>query len=199
MKRYQLYLGLILLAVAATGFFFAERLIDGPFPNLSKAKRFFDEYETALTAFVQRLESDHNVGRFVCYPDSVWIEGSEENPRIELTEEQQAEYLALCHAAKAAITWRVDGGYLVHAGSYRRQGRIFEVAFISREPGTGRRPLCSSVADLRDFGACIVPLRGDWVIDYEWRPSDYMSPREKELMELAVDVAETLSDDATEP
>lgn len=173
--------------------FFADRINDGPFPQLSKGERFFDERESALNAYVHRLENDNQIEKAICYPDAVWIDESKDGPRIKLSGERLSEYLALCQEAGAAQTWRVDGGYLLYVGGDSRRGRDFNIALIWRPDKIDRSPTCSSVADLRDFGKCVVPLRGDWVIDYEWTPSDYESPREKEVMELAEDVAEAFS------
>jgi hypothetical protein len=78
-------------------------------------------------------------------------------------------------------------------GPASKSGRDFNIAFVWRDNEFYGAPECSSVVDLRDFGKCVVPLGDDWVLDYEWTPSDWESPQKKELMELAEDVAEALS------
>jgi len=193
LNRRPIAISIVLLAVVAATFLFADRLIDGPFPLMSKGVRFFEEREPELNTYVHRLESDDQVGKVICYTDEVWIDESEDGPRIELGGQRLAEYLKLCQAAGAALTWRVDGGYLLYMGSDSRAGRDFNIAFIWRQSRADGPPACSSVLDLRDFGKCEVPLSDDWVLDYEWMPSDYESPREKAAMELAEDVAESLS------
>lgn len=160
---------------------------------MSKGVRYFEEREPALTAYVHRLENDDQVEKVVCYTDEVWIDESEDGPRVELSDQRLTEYLELCHAAGAAQTWRLDNGYLVYMGADSRGGRDFNIAFIWRMSPADGPPECSSVMDLRDFGKCVVPLSNQWVLDYEWMPSDYESPREKGVMELAEDVAREAS------
>ena len=170
-----------------------DRISDGPFPNLSKGIRYFEDREVAMNAWVRRLEGDNQVEKVSCYTDEVWIDESEDGPRIELSGQRLAEYLALCHDSGGYMTWRVDGGYLLYMGSESRSGRDFNVAFVWRYQEVEQAPECSTVINLRDFGKCVVPLGNGWVLDYEWTPSDYESPREKEVMELAEDVAKTLA------
>ena len=156
---------------------------------MSEAVRLFEDRAPALNAYVDRLERDNQVEKAVCYTDAVWLTQSEDSPPVELGDERLKEYLALCHAAGAALTWRVDNGYLLYYGADSRAGRDFNIAFIWQIIQADGRPQCSSVTDLRDFGMCVVPLSDNWVLDYEWMPSDYESPREKAVMELAEDVA----------
>ena len=200
MSRCRIATSLTLLTVAAAAFFFADRIIDGPFPQLSKGVRFFEEREAALNAYVRRLDQDGQVGTVICHADEVWIDEPEDGSRIESSGQRLADYLTLCHAAGAALTWRIDGGYLLYVGADGRAGRNFNIALIWREGQAAGPPECSSVIDLRDFGKCVVRLDDDWVLDYEWVPSDYESPREKEVMELAEDFArEALTNPPSEP
>lgn len=179
----------IVASVAASTIFLADRITDGPFPLLREGVRFFEEREPAMSAYVRRLEKDNQVGRALCYEEEVWIEESRNGPRIELSGQRLTEYLTLCHDAVASMVWRVDGGYLLYMGSDNRSGRQFDIAFIWRDNQIDRPHECSSVADLHDFGKCVVPLDGDWVLDYEWIPTDYQSPREKNVMDVMEDVA----------
>jgi len=179
----------LLSIVAAVAFFFSDRIADGPIPRLSQGVRFFEERESALNAYVRRLENDNQVAKVICYTDEVWIDESENGPRIELSGQRLKEYLALCQDSGAPMAWRVDGGYLLYIGSDSRSDRDFNIAFIWRDNEVDGPPECSSVVELRDFGKCVVSLSDTWVLDYEWMPSDLQSPREKEVMELAEDVA----------
>lgn len=168
-------------------------MADGPFPKLSQGIRYFEDHETAMNAWVRRLADDNQVEKLTCYANEVWIDESEDGPRIELSGERLTEYLTLCHDAGGHMTWRVDGGYLLYKGTDSRSGRDFNVAFIWRSREFDGAPECSAVVDLRDFGKCVVPLRDGWVLDYEWTPTDFESSREKDVMEVAEDTAEALS------
>ena len=176
-------------------YFFADRFFDGPFPRLSQGMRFFEEREPALDAYVRRLDGDNEVEKVICYTDEVWVDESKGGPRIELSGQRLSEYLSLCQDSGASLTWRVDGGYLLHMGSDSRSNRDFNIAFIWRQNEVDSPPKCSTVDELRDFGRCVVPLADSWVLNYEWMPSDYESQREKEVMELAEDVAKSLSEE----
>jgi len=190
LNRRRVIISLVFLTiVAAAAFFFADRIADGPFPRLSQGVRFFEEREPALNAYVRRLENDNQVARVICYTDEVWIDESKNGPRTELGGQRLKEYLTLCQDSGASLTWRVDGGYLLYMGTDSRSGRDFNFAFIWQDNKVDGPPECSSVVELGDFGKCVVPLGDSWVLDYEWMPSDYQSPREKEVMELAEDVA----------
>lgn len=190
MNRRRLTFSLVFLSiVAAVAFFFSDRIADGPFPRLSQGVRFFEERELALNAYVRRLENDNQVEKVICYTDEVWIDESKNGPRIELGGQRLKEYLALCQGSGAPMAWRIDEGYLLYMGSDSRSGRDFNFSYIWRENEFDGPPECSSVVELGDFGKCVIPLGDSWVLDYEWMPIDLSSPREKELMELADDVA----------
>ena len=175
-------LGLIAL-IAGTGLLLKDRIADGPFPGLSQGMRYFDDNEVSMNAWVRRLESDRYAGS----PCSTTEKRLCEKPKNQTSAEYSSD------AVSDFMTWRVDGGYLLYVGFDRRYGRDFNVAYVWRERGLEVAPRCSSVANLRDFGKCIVPLRDGWVLDYEWTPSDFESAREKSVMELAEEVADELS------
>ncbi len=170
-----------------------DRITDGPFPRLSQAARYFDEHETAMTAWALRLDTDGEVAQVSCYPDRVMIVDAVDSPAVELQGQRLSDYRTLCQESGGNMMWRVDGGYLMYMGEDSRGGRDFQIAFVWRGRDVGSTPACSSVADLRDFGKCGVRLNKDWIVFYEWVPGDHDSPREKEPMELTGDVAAALS------
>jgi len=179
--------------LAATAIVFRDKITDGPFSGRTNGIRFFEQHENALNAYVERLIRDEDVERAICYSDSVWIEGADGAPSIAPTDQQLMEYLSLCNDAGSFTVWRVDGGYLFYTGPTNSDGKDFNVAFVWRANHSVREPRCSSVVELRDFGKCVFPLSKEWSLDYEWTPIDFNSPREKELMDVTKDFAETLS------
>jgi hypothetical protein len=183
--------------IALVAFVFKDRIADGPFPSLSQGIRYFEEHETAMNTYVHRLENDNQVEEVSCYTDSIGVVEGNDGGYVQLSGQRLTEYLNLCHESGGYMTRRVDGGYLLYFGWDSRSGRDFNIAFIWRDNEVDGAPECSSVDDLRDFGKCTVPLSDEWVLDYEWRPSDYESTREKELMELAKDVAGDLAEERT--
>lgn len=183
--------------IALAAFILKDRIADGPFPSLSQSIRYFEEHESAMDAFVFRLEEDGQVERVSCYADDVIIFEDNDSPAFSLSGQRLVEYLKLCHASGGYMTWRVDGGYLLHMGSDRRSGRDFTIAFIWQDHEVDGAPACSSVINLHDVGICDVRLADHWVLHYEWHPSDYESQREKVLMELAEDVAADLAEKRT--
>lgn len=196
MTRRRIGISLAFLTiVSVAAFFFADRYFDGPFPRLSQGIRFFEEHEPALNAYVRRLEEDNQVERVICYTDEIWVDEAKGGPRVELSGQRLTEYLSLCQDSGASLTWRVDGGYLLYMGADSRSDRDFNFAFIWRKYDADSPPECSLVVELRDFGKCVVPLADSWVLNYEWMPSDYESQREKVVMELAEDVAKSLSEE----
>ena len=178
-------------------FFFRDRIADGPFPHLSQGVRFFEEHESALNAYVRRLENDNQVARIVCYTNEVLVNEYKGGPQIELGGERLKEYLALCQESGAPITWRIDGGYFLYMGSDNRTGRDFNVAFVWRDTEGDRPPECSSVVEFGDFGKCVVPLDDSWVLDYEWMSRDYPSSSQQQAMDLAEDIARHESEDSS--
>ena len=151
---------------------FKDRIVDGPFPELSSGIRYFETHATALDAYVRHLEKDDRIERVTCLTDGVFVFDSTNSPVTDLSEHRLAEYLALCRDSGVGMAWRTDGGYLLQMGADSRSGRYFETAFVWRNGASGSPPECSLVTDLRDFGRCVVPLRDGWVIDYQWMPVD---------------------------
>ena len=108
MNRRRIAVSLVVLAVVlTTALFFSDRVIDGPFPQKSKGMRFFEEREAGLNALVRQLESNPNVEKIVCYGDDVRIQGADGGSTVARSDQRIEEYLRLCHAAGAAMTWRV--------------------------------------------------------------------------------------------
>lgn len=188
----QLLASLFALILISAFYFFWGHLIDGPFPHRTAGIKHFEEHEAALNAYVQRLRSDEIVGKVICYDIHARFLPSEFSTS-RLNEEELAEYHELCREARVLTTWNVEDGYLHYLGAASRDQRDFHIAFIWRESGRREVPDCADVAELRDFGKCVVPLGEGWVLDYEWSPVDYESAEEKQLMELAEDVADELA------
>lgn len=162
------FTGLLLGGVVV--FLLWDRIVDGPFPHKSKGERFFAQRQPALDAFIERLNADDRVGKVTCYADEVWLEGSDDAPRVELSGERREEYLTLCRSAGVSTGWRHDGEYHLYMGGDRRNGRDFQIALVWHEQGIDEAVDCSSLSELGDTGECDIPLTDAWSIRYEWIP-----------------------------
>lgn len=159
------------MLAGAIVFLLWDRIVDGPFPHKSKGMRYFAQRQSALDTFIERLNADDRVDRLICYEDEVWIDESDEGPRVQLAGTRLDEYLTLCRGAGVSTGWRLDRGFLFYMGADSRSDTSFQIALIWHESGTDDIVDCASLGDLDEIGKCDVPLNDTWTINYEWMPS----------------------------
>ena len=91
-----------------------------------------------------------------------------------------------------------QGHILFYAGPEIRGERRYDVAILRRTTKERTREQCSSVDRTADFGACFIPILGQWSVDYEWMPRFGSGTIIEEAQKLAEDVAEELVREKTD-
>ena len=89
-----------------------------------------------------------------------------------------------------------QGHILFYAGVEIRGERRFDVAILRKPSAIERlRVDCSSVDRTTEFGACFIPIEGEWSVEYEWMPRFGSGTIIEDAQELAEDVAKELAEE----
>ena len=174
MNRRSLFFSTIAIVAVSVGAYIAVPIIlDGPFPQRTSSKLFFDRHHDGLESLYQQLNED-GLSRVMCYPDSVRAGTEPKGPGQLLTGDNLSTYLALCGEASTTTGWRTENGFLFYLGGAGNDLLEFNIALIRLGAEPSVAPDCESLVPSGDFGKCQFELDSAWRLDYEWYSRKYI-------------------------
>lgn len=140
-------------------------------PQYLKAQFHFHLLRSEIAALADQFAMDEQYLEIRLRPnDKITLIGSGEIELDSAPAEVLARYSSLMRRARIYWLFRTDVGDVLFAGSVDRHDTHYRVGLVRQSSANGFPPYCTRSILGTPYGECVLGLRNDWMLLYDWNP-----------------------------